>query len=324
MTDDTQNLKIAMIAADWGSTNLRALALDVDGNLLDKISSENGMLNLRQSDYEPTLKLQLANWRLSKKLPIVLSGMVGSQHGWQEVDYLSCPTGLDDLSQNIHRIATKSMNVNIVAGIKCKSEFGQNDVARGEEAQVFGAMQILKQDRPEFLALNPIYCLPGTHSKWMEIKQQKIEFFSTYMSGEFYNILMKHSILAHLNQQNSDIEGCHNAFEKGVLHANKPGGLTHQLFSARSDVLMGELQPRQVSDYVSGLIIGNEISNFVKSSGRPICLVGASNMNILYSRALRIHNIQHELINVEYAAYLGIYTIAKQAGLLISNSGLNK
>ena len=41
------------IAIDWGSSNLRVWALDNNNAILDSISSDDGMLGLATSEFEP-------------------------------------------------------------------------------------------------------------------------------------------------------------------------------------------------------------------------------------------------------------------------------
>ena len=38
--------------------------------------------------------------------------------------------------------------------------------------------------------------LPGTHSKWVQLKDNAIVKFNTFMTGEFYALLRQHSLLA--------------------------------------------------------------------------------------------------------------------------------
>ena len=39
--------------------------------------------------------------------------------------------------------------------------------------------------------------LPGTHSKWVEIRDGRIVRFSSAMTGELYEVLSQHSVLRH-------------------------------------------------------------------------------------------------------------------------------
>ena len=81
--------------------------------------------------------------------------------------------------------------------------------------------------------------------------------FATYMTGEMHGVLLKHSILGRLAQPAGPEPG--PAFALGVTRGLGAGGLCHDLFGARTLVLIGELVPEEVSDWLSGLLIGREV-----------------------------------------------------------------
>ena len=61
---------------------------------------------------------------------------------------------------------------------------------RGEETQIAGFLN----ETPNF---NGSICLPGTHSKWVEIRNNNIIKFKTFMTGELFEIISKNSVLIH-------------------------------------------------------------------------------------------------------------------------------
>ena len=72
------------------------------------------------------------------------------------------------------------------------------DVMRGEETQLLGVTE------PDFTGL---VCIPGTHSKWVRIEAGRIVEFSTYMTGELFSVIARHSILAHAVETANDEAG---------------------------------------------------------------------------------------------------------------------
>ena len=50
------------IAVDWGTSTLRVWAIDKDGAVLAKASSDEGMRSLIPGDYEPTLLRIAGDW----------------------------------------------------------------------------------------------------------------------------------------------------------------------------------------------------------------------------------------------------------------------
>jgi 2-dehydro-3-deoxygalactonokinase len=123
---------------------------------------------------------------------------------------------------------------------------------RGEEIQIFGALTSQHIHNTQFV-------LPGTHSKWAHVADGKIRAFKTFMTGEFYALLSQHSILAKTCLPDAPLKK--EVFIDGVMQSQKPGGLLHHAFSARSLALFEKLNPAQSSSYISGLLIGEEIKS---------------------------------------------------------------
>ena len=93
----------------------------------------------------------------------------------------------------------------IVPGILFDREEALPDVIRGEETQVIGALRSLgslgsrRECRCRANATGDVcFVLPGTHSKWVLVKDGRIVQFATYMTGELFATLRQHSILGRL------------------------------------------------------------------------------------------------------------------------------
>ena len=115
----------------------------------------------------------------------------------------------------------------IVPGLSCERD-GVPDVMRGEEVQVFGAMDLLAIAQGDFV-------LPGTHSKWVRVGQGRVQSFATSMSGELYALLRQHSILARtMPAEDGPLDD--EAFVRGVRHAQASGGLLRFGPPGRHDV----------------------------------------------------------------------------------------
>lgn len=299
-----------LICVDWGSSNFRAFLLNAQGELIDSIYFDKGILELKPDEFEPILFDLLKYW---PKTPVILAGMVGSLKGWRNVKYVTCPVGVKDLSQNLTHI-TNSQNrkIAIIAGVDRKIVGAQYDVARGEETQVMGAIELIGQE----LSSEAVFCLPGTHSKWMKIKGKKIVDFSTHMTGELFDVLIKHSILAPQEAMSSE---SHNdeVFVKGIQCAKADGGLAHHIFSARTNMINGELSQSEIEPYLSGILIGVEIKEMLRAMPdmQQVYLVGNATLNKIYQLALMQFDLSSHIIEGEAAAYTGMNIIAEQANL---------
>ena len=98
---------------------------------------------------------------------------------------------------------------------------------------------------------------PGTHSKWVEIKNGKITDFRTYLTGELFELLRNHSTLSKATDSSAKLVASSD-FLAG-LNAQS-SDLTHDLFSIRANWLQGKTEDAS-REYLSGLLIGAEIKS---------------------------------------------------------------
>ena len=194
----------SFIIVDWGTTNFRASLIDENDQVIDSIASDDGMMRFEKNEFHPFLIKQLEPW-LNKHitLKVYMSGMVGSLNGWLETKYLHCDVNLDELSQNLVQIPNINEEIYIVPGVKTLKN-GLVDLMRGEEIQIFGALQHKK-------VKDTVLILPGTHSKWAQVSNENIVDFKTNMTGEVFNTLSTNTILAK-SIQSKEINL--NAYEK--------------------------------------------------------------------------------------------------------------
>ncbi len=125
-------------------------------------------------------------------LPIVISGMAGSSIGWQELPYARLPLPLDGRGlvwRSLGPLALGRGQVLLVSGLA-----SGDDVLRGEEIEALGAARLLAGGP---LADEGILLLPGTHSKHIHVRAGHIVGFRTFMTGELFEVLGRHSVLRH-------------------------------------------------------------------------------------------------------------------------------
>jgi 2-dehydro-3-deoxygalactonokinase len=247
---------IACLLADWGTTNLRAWAMGADGMIIDRRDSPRGLLAVEGRRFAETFAEVCGDWLAGReRLPVIMSGMVGSKLGWKEVPYLGAPVVLDELARHLSPVETPlAIAASIVPGVRLDDP-DQPDVMRGEETQILGA-------RPG--SGRQLIVLPGTHCKWVLIEDDRIQDFVTFMTGEMYGALRRHTILARLmpeSDEAADAEAVQRSFAAGVS-ASLDGEprLMQSLFSIRARGLFDDLAPELAPAYLSGLLIGAEIS----------------------------------------------------------------
>ncbi len=307
-----------MIALDWGTTSLRAYLLNAKGQTLATQSSAKGIL--ASQDFKSTLNEICLSWVKEfgehvMGLPCWASGMIGSQQGWKDAGYLFTPTPLPTLGSNACDIsALVGRPFWIVPGIAYKNLQGEViDVMRGEETQLLGALQLAKLAGKQ---PHTKYVLPGTHSKWVSVREGAVMDFRTHMTGEVFALLKQYSILGKTMAGDSDF--VEEAFLRGVEASRKIQGknLLQQIFSVRVQALFKHLAPEAQSDYLSGLLIGAEIASELDGPPATVGIIGNQALTLRYKLALAQYGCGFEsVISAEGdAAARGLYEVASNAG----------
>jgi 2-dehydro-3-deoxygalactonokinase len=232
----------ALITVDWGTSSLRSALLSNAGDLLDERGGGPGILAVPANGFATALLEHIRPWRDQHgPLPIILSGMIGSRQGWAEAPYLACPAGKTELARHLYRHETDQLGpIHIVPGLCIDPPGLAPDVMRGEETQIVGALDWSPEERG-------LYVLPGTHSKWVTVENGRITHFATYMTGEIFAALRRHTILGRLMSTDGDAHNA-DAFAQGVsngLAEGPPGALLNASSPpARSDCSIACPPPR--------------------------------------------------------------------------------
>lgn len=268
-----------LVAVDWGTSSLRAALLGPGGEVLEERAFPRGILTVDPGGFSSLFEVLFGDWMQVDGRLCLISGMAGSRQGWLEAPYCPCPTGFDELGQRLAWI--EPGRIAIVPGLSIDKD-GVPDVMRGEETQVFGALQLLELADARLV-------LPGTHSKWVTVAKHHVTDFSTWMTGEFYALLRQHSILARTlpnNANDSDPALDANAFEQGVSHALRGQGLLHTAFSTRTLSLFNRMATDALPSYLSGLVIGEELKSQSLQRGDAVVVMGAEALTARYEQAL--------------------------------------
>ncbi|MFK7754483.1 MAG: 2-dehydro-3-deoxygalactonokinase [Sedimentitalea sp.] len=263
------------IAADWGTTHLRVWAMQ-GASVVAQDSSDQGMARLAGAGFERALLDLIADWLGPEPTDIIACGMVGARQGWVEAPYHAVPCA--PLAGGLVRVRSADMRLNarIVPGLK---QTKPADVMRGEETQIAG-----------FLALNPgwdgVICLPGTHTKWVEISAGEVVSFQSFMTGELFATLSQNTVLRH----SIAADGWHEpAFEQALEDAlSRPERLAARLFSLRATDLLEGADPKAARARLSGMLIGAELAAAKPYwLGRDIALIGTPDSAQPYGAALK-------------------------------------
>jgi 2-dehydro-3-deoxygalactonokinase len=291
------------IAGDWGTSRLRLFLCDGGGAVLARREGPGiAEVGGRAADVFASLT---TDWDAA--LPAILSGMVGSTIGWREAAYCPCPAAPGAIAGAALRFEAGGRSIAIIPGLSCTNASGLFDVMRGEETQLLGALRL----RPELAGGRHLFCLPGTHAKWALIEDGTVIRFQTALSGELFALLSQHSVLA----RGADAANpAHPAFAAGVAAARESAGLLHLLFSTRSRQLNGEIAKEEAASYLSGLIVGTEITAALRlfPADGPVVLVCTPALAALYEAALRAHGRDAVALDGDAAVLAGLSLLHTQ------------
>jgi 2-dehydro-3-deoxygalactonokinase len=290
------------LSCDWGTSSFR-LRL-VGASFLDIIaveSNDKGCASIfklwLQSDkpeaeriafYQQIIKIHIKNLekkvnRSLEKVPLVISGMASSTIGMMNLPYKKIPflrDGSDIKRKVIASTDAFSHNTTIISGVKTI-----DDVMRGEETKLIGCDSIQSNTAPLFI-------LPGTHPKHVIVGKSRVTGFKTFMTGEFFNLLSKESILSTSIEPGGQFEEENN---KSAFAAGVKGSLTtnilHHSFLVRTNILFNKYSKQENFYYLSGLLIGNELKDIKKEKKKSVVLLGGDILNSYYKIALEVLNI---------------------------------
>ena len=263
------------IAVDWGTSSFRAYLIQKN-EVSDTIETNDGMKFVKNHLFEKTLVNLIECWLSEDYITEILaSGMVGSKQGWAEAPYQQTPNNLKNLNYITPSLIDSRISLKIFSGL---SQINQPDVMRGEETQIAGFLN----ENPNF---NGSICLPGTHSKWVEIRNNNIIKFKTFMTGELFEIISKNSVLMHsVKAEKIDkielLKSVDEIFQKQELFGNA-------LFQLRADDLINSKGPLTYKSKLSGYLLAIELlgsAQFWKNN--DIVLIGNPDLMEMYEFVL--------------------------------------
>jgi len=299
----------SIIGINWGSSNLRAYLIGADGRMLDSHEAPAGVATLQREGMVAAANAIRARWPEAGHA--YAAGMIGSNVGWVDAGYVDCPAGAETVAQHLVPTRIGELALHIVPGMACvRAVDGAPDVMRGEETELLGLLAAGNVEPDAIVAL------PGTHTKWIQLRQGRVESFMTSMSGELFDRLASGGLLA------SVLEGPGEpgpAFAEGVRTAAEGTlGLGALLFGVRARMIRGALRRDQTSSYLRGLLAGAEIADavvlFPALGDASVPLVGSGPVTRLYQAALAERGFDAHTVASADAVIQGFSAIHAIAG----------
>lgn len=291
-----------IICCDWGTSSLRLKLIDSSsGRHIGEYAGAEGIASVHagwQSDQEKDrisrqdYFLRYLHHQMMKLVhdqkqtvcvdAVIISGMASSSIGMMELPYAPVPFSLGGEQLISHSIKPGEYHpypVWVLSGLRYN-----DDVMRGEETQLVGLANAITEFGKEALTC----ILPGTHSKHVSIQQGRVTAFKTYITGELFEAVSKHTVLGNsvgLADKKAALSPAQiTAFIKGV-ELSRDQQLLSSLFTVRTNGLFQRLDSYDNYYYLSGLLIGAELSELFRQTSGPVLLASSGRLHELYRLA---------------------------------------
>jgi len=291
----------ALIGLDWGTSVARAYRIAADGTVIDTRSADCGLQKLGARSFAEAFTDLVGDWS-REPLPRIAAGMIGSRNGWIEVPYVDAPATLAALAGGLGR--TPGGELAIVPGVMVRDREGTPDVIRGEETQLLGALASGVGDG--------LFCMPGTHSKWVALKAGTIADFATYMTGELFGLLSRQSILAHAISDTKVAPDNPEFLAAVAAGVDRPADIANRIFEIRPAQLLGFSPIGSGAVRLSGALIGTEIAGARVRFGKldRVHLIASGSLSKLYAKALEATGSTVDLLDADAVVLGGLHAAA--------------
>ncbi|AFV00528.1 2-dehydro-3-deoxygalactonokinase [Simiduia agarivorans] len=287
---------------DWGTSSFRLFLVNEQGDVVTHTASSQGVSRLPRAEQPAYLLAQAQQLVTSPAdLDVLICGMAGSGLGLANAGYQACPADARQLARHLVPVTVPSLGrVQLVPGLS--DEQTGADVMRGEETQLLGwlCMSELHQHGQHRV------CLPGTHSKWVQVQEGVIRGFSTAFTGELYGLLVSQSTLKPATDSHSD-EG----FQLGLDASRSKQPLLNSLFTTRSKVLLYQMPAECAASYLSGLLIGTEVREFSAAGDGPVHIIANGRLSALYAKAMAFYQLECQVHQGDGLSVAGLGKIAE-------------
>jgi len=290
---------IHFLSCDWGTTFLRLRLIDAKTlTILSEENDDKGIATVyqmwKQSGNPEKERIVYYGSFLHKyiqeigrkssiplqQVPLIISGMASSTMGMLSIPYREIPFLTDGSNLEIREIPGNEFigyRTIIISGVSTGS-----DIMRGEETKLIGSVYPHQADEEH------LYIFPGTHSKHVIVKNGQVNFFKTYMTGEFFWLLTEKSVLGTSVQAGGEFTDQKNleAFRNGVLESRQQN-LLNSCFHIRTNIVLEKSSAEENYFFLSGLLMGTELKDF--SNFPPgLTIVGNELFNMYYRKALEM------------------------------------
>jgi 2-dehydro-3-deoxygalactonokinase len=155
--------------------------------------------------------------------------------------------------------------------------------------------------------------MPGTHCKWVSLEDGRVTGMSSFMTGEIFAVLARHSILKHAVDARASFDAEHPVFLRAAKRAlAAPAQALSMIFPIRAGQLLGFERHEDGAPHLSGVLIGSEIAAARERYGTgPVWLVASQRLARLYSPIMEQAGFTVHLADGEQAVRAGLLAAAR-------------
>jgi len=297
----------AVILADWGNSSGRLYC--VRGlSSTPVILDERRVSGAKDTDDCPGLFSDIATtWMKSYGVKrAFFTGGVTSNIGWTTTGYAPAPSRISDV-QHTSLTTDYGLRYTFLSGTSiAEGPHGYFDTVRGEDMQAFGWMALTGR-------ATGVLCAPGTHTKWLTVKDGAITSILTGITGESFEVFNSHSMLTRGSENPS-----HETpeFQRGLdamMRTPRPA-LTQMLISVRTLQISQEMTATRSADYLSGLLTGeNCVAAHDLLPEGPIHIIGDGSAAERYARGLTASGRAVEIHHGQACVIAGLQAVRQSS-----------
>ena len=219
--------------------------------IVARCETPNGILHVEPGDFAAVLRRAVEPWLAGRRdARSLMAGMVGSRQGWREVPYVPCPAGPGELARGVAPSSSPAPRVQIVPGVEAqrRQRRAGGDARRGNP----------DRRRARRTRTSATACLPGSHSKWVNVADGRIAGFTTHMTGEAFAALRTpHDPRPH---DAGRPHRCRRVPPRRRPFGRSTAGCCTICSASAPSACSSALPETEAASYLSGLLIGHEVA----------------------------------------------------------------
>lgn len=311
-TGNARTMSELRITLDGGTTNTRAMLVR-QTDVIDSVAAQVGVRDSRAEGPSPVLAsvaeclntLKERHHLDPAKVPVIASGMIGSDAGLVNVPHLMAPASASDAARHLHPFFNESIwpeKIYIIPGVRtgpnqaCVSPIQQSlaqDVMRGEETQVWGLSKLLQASRPEQEGKPWLLLWPGSHTKLISIGADgRILGSFTTLAGELFASLKSATLLRRSLPDQLPEEYPEKIVAEAIQTVREQGFLRAAFWTRVAD-LTGTFSAEERAVWLSAAVIAED----ARTIGQHAWLCGDKTTTLLIGGDGLRRRLYHQMIS---------------------------